>query len=169
MNLSFLLLGIDSLIAGIAIAPLVSARARLPLAVLFGVADGIGFLVGTVLGWRLPEQATEILPSVALLAYGLYLILVSVATSKAAARWPVWVLPWALTLDNLSYGLVHGRGFGEIFQQAGLQMVSSALLAGVGLAVALLLPKTKHGGNRGLAGAAGGALVLASAALMLVG
>jgi|SRR5882757_3210347 hypothetical protein len=169
MNLSFLLLGIDSLIAGIAISPLVSARARVPLAVLFGVADGIGFLVGAMLGWHLPDEVTDLLPSVALLAYGLYLILVSAASKRVAARWPMWVLPWALTVDNLSYGLVHGRGVGEMFQQAGLQAVSSALLAGIGLAVALVLPRAKAAGSRGFVGAAGGALVLASAALMLVG
>jgi hypothetical protein len=169
MNLSFLLLGIDSLIAGIAIAPIVSPRARVPLAVLFGVADGIGFLVGAMLGWRLPDAVTDFLPSIALLAYGIYLIAVSVATQRVAASWPVWVLPWALTVDNLGYGMVHGRGVGEMFQQAGVQAVSSALLAGIGLAVALLLPRAKRTGGRGFAGAAGGALVLASAALMLVG
>jgi hypothetical protein len=51
--MGFLLLGIDSLIACIAIGALVEKRSRLWLAGLFGLADGVAFLIGAGLGWGL--------------------------------------------------------------------------------------------------------------------
>jgi len=44
--MSFLLLGLDSLIVCAAVGPLVDKRWRLPYAALFGVADGLAFLAG---------------------------------------------------------------------------------------------------------------------------
>ena len=49
--MGFLLLGIDSLIACVAIGPVVSRRWGVPLAALFGVCDGGGFLLGSALHW----------------------------------------------------------------------------------------------------------------------
>ena len=43
--MGFLLLGVDSLIAGMAIGPVVERRWRLPLAALFGIADAAVFLL----------------------------------------------------------------------------------------------------------------------------
>ncbi len=51
--MGFLLLGIDSLIAGVAICAIVDKGSRLRLAALFGVADGVGFLIAAGLGWQL--------------------------------------------------------------------------------------------------------------------
>ena len=49
--MGFLLLGIDSLIACIAIGAIVDRRWRVPLAALFAIADGGAFLIGAGLGW----------------------------------------------------------------------------------------------------------------------
>jgi hypothetical protein len=74
-----------------------------------------------------------------------------------------------LLLDNLTYGLVGEHTAGSVFQQAGEQGLSSALLALVGLlAAAAVRPVIVHRGvalNR----VAGGALLLAAAGLVLVG
>jgi hypothetical protein len=167
--MGLLLLGLDSLIVCLAIGALVDGRSRLKLAALFGVADGVAFLVGAGLGWRLlSEGASGVLQSGMLVAMGLYLLIVAAGTQQVGAGWPVWVLPGALVFDNLTYGLV-GDHAGLLFQQAGEQALSSAALALVGLlaVAALRRPVMEHraGPNR----IAGGALLLAAVGLVLVG
>ena len=169
--MSFLLLGIDSLIAGAAICLIVSPRARLPLAALFGIADGALFLIGAGLGWRLTGGVSEALGTGMLVAVGLYLLVIAAGTSRVAARWPLWVLPWALTMDNLTYGLAGDHSAGSLLPQAGQQALSSALLAFVGLLVALVLPRVLPAMKQRAAATrfAGGALVLAAGGLVLLG
>jgi hypothetical protein len=169
--MGFLLLGIDSLIAGTAICLIVSPRARLPLAALFGIADGVLFLIGAGLGWRLAGGVSEALATGTLLAVGLYLLVIAAGTARVAARWPLWVLPWALTMDNLTYGLVGDHSAGSLLQQSGQQALSSALLALVGLLVALVLPRVLPVMKQRAAATrfAGGALVLAAGGLVLLG
>jgi hypothetical protein len=165
--MGFLLLGIDSLIACIAIGALVDRRSRLWLAGLFGVADGVAFLIGAGLGLRLSGALAEGLEIGLLVALGLYLLVVAGGTQRVATLWPVWVVPFALTLDNLAYGVV-GEHAGSVVAQAGEQALSSSLLALVGLlAVAAVLPRMKRRApaNR----VAGGALLLAAVGLVLVG
>jgi hypothetical protein len=168
--MSFLLLGVDSLIACIAICAVVSPRARLPLAALFGIADGVVFLIGAGLGWRLAGGVTEALETGTLVALGLYLLVAAAGTRQVAARWPLWVLPWALTMDNLTYGLV-GDSAGSLLQQAGQQALSSASLALVGLLVAVVLPRVLPVMEQRAAATrfAGGALVVAAGGLVLLG
>jgi hypothetical protein len=48
--MGFLLLGVDSLIACIAVGPIISRRVAVPFALLFGVGDGGGYLLGTAVG-----------------------------------------------------------------------------------------------------------------------
>lgn len=168
--MSFLLLGIDSLIVCMAVGPLVDRRSRLRLAALFGVADGLAFLIGAGLGWQLLSDGTSgVLQSGILVAVGLYLLVVAAGTQQVASRWPVWVLPGALIFDNLTYGLVGDHAAGSLLQHAGEQALSSALLAFIGLlaAVAVVRPVMEHRAapNR----VAGGALLLAAAGLVLVG
>lgn len=164
--MGFLLLGIDSLIACIAIGALVDRRWRLPLASLFGIADGLGFLVGAGLGWQLSEGVTGALETGLLLVLGLYLLVVAAGTRRVAAR-SVWVLPWVLTLDNLTYGAA-GEHSGSLLQQASEQALSSALLALVGLVVAaLVLPAMER--RAAATRVAGGALLLAAGGLALLG
>jgi hypothetical protein len=166
----FLLLGVDSLIACIAIGAIVDSRWRLPLVALFGVADAVGLLIGAGLGWQLSESLSAVLVTGTLVTLGLYLVVVAAAMPRVAASWPVWVVPWALTLDNLAYGAA-GQGSGSLLQQGTEQGLSSALMALIGLYVAVALPRVFPGMERRAAATrvAGGALVLAAGGLILLG
>jgi hypothetical protein len=165
--MGFLLLGIDSLIACIAIGALVDRRSRLWLAGLFGVADGVAFLIGAGLGWQLSGALTEGLEIGMLVALGLYLLVVAGGTQRVAALWPVWVVPFALTFDNLAYGVV-GEHPGSVVGQAGEQALSSSLLALIGLlAVAAVLPLRER--RVAASRVAGGALLLAAGGFALLG
>jgi hypothetical protein len=161
----FLLLGIDSLIACVAIGAIVDRGSREKLAALFGTADLVAFLVGSGLGWQLSAGLTGALTTGILISLGLYMIVVAAGTSRVAANWTVWVVPWALTLDNLAYGLT-GNSSGLLAD--GLQQaLSSSLMAFAGLALAAVLPRMAPGMER--RAVAGGALVLAAGGLALLG
>jgi len=166
--MSLLLLGLDSLIVCLAIGPVVEKGSRVKLAALFGAADGIAFLVGAGFGLRLlSDGASTVLTTGLLVAMGLYLLVVAAGTQQVAARWPVWVLPFALVFDNLTFGLVGDHAAGSLLSQAGQQALSSATLALVGLVAGALVPvaQRRADANR----VAGGALLLAAGALVLVG
>jgi hypothetical protein len=166
--MSLLLLGLDSLIVCLAIGPIVEPRSRVKLAAMFGVADGIAFLVGAGLGLRLlSDGASTVLTTGLLVAMGLYLLVVATGTRQVSARWPVWVLPIALVFDNLTYGLVGDHAAGSLFAHAGEQALSSATLALVGLVAGALVPvmQRRADANR----VAGGALLLAAGGLVLLG
>ena len=167
--MGLLLLGLDSLIVCLAVGAIVNRRSRLKLAALFGVADGVAFLVGAGLGWRLfTEGASAVLTSGLLVAFSLYLLVVAAGTRQVAARWPVWILPAVLVFDNLAYGVVGDHAVGSLFQQAGEQALSSTVLALAGLlAAGAVRPVIER--HAGLHRAAGGALLLAAAGLVLVG
>jgi hypothetical protein len=168
--MGFLLLGIDSLIAGIAIGALVDRRSRPWLAALFGLADGVAFLIGAGLGWGLfSEGMSEVVEVGALVALGLYLLVVAAGAKRVSASWPVWVVPFALIADNLTYGLA-GETDGSVVGQAAAQALSSALLAFIGLAIAAWLPRVVPAArNHAAAQVAGAGLVVAAGALFLVG
>jgi hypothetical protein len=164
--MGFLLLGIDSLIACLAIGAIVDRRWRLPLVALFGVADGAAFLIGAGLGWTLSAGLTEVLEVATLAALGLYLLVVA-AGSRRLAEFPVWLVPFALTLDNLAYG-VGSNYSGSLLGHAGEQALSSSLLALVGLlAVAAVLPRVER--RAAAVRFAGGALLLAAGGFVLLG
>jgi hypothetical protein len=167
--MSLLLLGLDSLIVCLAVGVIVDGRARLKLAALFGVADGVAFLVGAGLGLQLfSDSASTVLASGALVVLALYLLVVAGGTRTVTARWTVWALPAVLVFDNLTYGLLGEHAVGSVFEQAGAQALSSAALALVGLlAAAALRPAFEH--RAALDRVAGGALLLAAAGLVLVG
>ena len=82
---------------------------------------------------------TEVLGIGTLVALGVYLIVVA-AGMRRAAYWPVWLVPFALTLDNLAFG-VAGDYSGSLGGHAAEQALSSGLLALVGLYVGSLLPR----------------------------
>jgi hypothetical protein len=170
--MGFLLLGIDSLIAGIAISPIVERRWRLPLVALFGVADAVAFLIAAGLGWQLSAGVTEVLGIGTLAALGLWLLVIAAGTRRAAALWPIWVLPFALTLDNLAYGVVGDHSAGSLFGHAGEQALSSSLLGLVGLvAGAVVLPRVipVMQGRAAAVRFAGAALLLATGGFLLLG
>ena len=180
--MGFLLLGVDSLIACIAVGPIVSRRMAVPLVVLFGVGDGGGFLLGTAFHWSISDSLSNVLQTSILVALGLYWITLAVYSKWAAkqelqqtsrARWAVWILPWALSIDNITFGLVDGvPAHASVWQSAGEQALSSSVQAGIGLAIgmsrAYLFPVERR--HMALAnGIAGGALLAADGVLLVVG
>jgi hypothetical protein len=167
--MGFLLLGIDSFIACMAIGAIVDRRWRLPLAALFGLADGAAFLIGAGLGWTISESVTEFLVVGTLAALAYYLI-VAAGSRLVKASWAVWVVPFALTMDNLAYGVASDYS-GSLAGHAAEQALSSALLALIGLYVAGVLPRVVPAlQSRAVAVRfAGVALLLATGGFLLLG
>jgi hypothetical protein len=174
--MGFLLLGIDSFIACIAVGPIISRRWYAPFAALFGICDAGGFLLGSAFHWSVSDSVAQIATTSILVLLGFYWIGIAIlakATEAASSRSPrlMWILPFALSIDNITYGLA-GDGTGSIFRQASEQLVSSTLLAGIGLAIGLgiarAIPAVRNH-TQVANGVAGGALVLASGALFLWG
>ena len=156
------LLSFDSLIAGVALGPLVSARDRWTMAILFGLLDGVATLVS---GLRLPHLAAGVpgLVPALIAAYGVYLITVSV-WSLNRVRVPLWAIPVLLSIDNLMVGLPAGAtalGAGDVAAAA----LTSAAFALAGLWAGNLLAAAIGGRRERLAGA--GLLVVAAAAALL--
>jgi hypothetical protein len=168
--MGFLLLGIDSLIACMAIGAIVDKRWRLPLAALFGVADGAAFLIGAGLGWTISAGVTEVLEVGTLAALGVWLVVVAAGTRRAAELWPVWVLPIVLTMDNLAYGVANDYS-GSLLGHTAEQALSSALLALVGLYAAGVLPRVLPAMERRAVAVrfAGAALLVATGGFLLLG
>jgi hypothetical protein len=161
--MNFLLLGIDSLIACLAIGALVDRRSWVWLAALFAAADAGAFLIGAGLGWGLMSQAaSELIGMGTLVLLGVYLLVVAAGTAQVTARRAVWLLPFALTLDNLAFGMA-----GEPTSSVLAQAVSSGMLAYLGLYAAAWLPRVapKLEATR----LAGAALLIGAGALFLVG
>ena len=169
--MGFLLLGIDSLIACMAIGAIVDRRWRLPLVALFGLADAGAFLIAAGLGWQISAGLTGVLAIVTLAALGLWLLVVAAGTRRFTELWPVWVLPFALTLDNLAYGAVGNHSAGWLLGHAGEQALSSAVLALVGLYAAGVLPRVVPAlQSRAVAVRfAGVALLVATGVFLLIG
>jgi hypothetical protein len=168
--MGFLLLGIDSLIACMAIGAIVDKRWRLPLVALFGVADGAAFLIGAGLGWTISAGVTGVLEVGTLGALGLWLIAVAAGTRRVAELWPLWVLPLALTVDNLAYGV--GSDYsGSLVGHAAEQALSSSLLALIGLYAAGVLPRVVPALERRTVAVrfAGAALLVATGGFLLLG
>jgi putative Mn2+ efflux pump MntP len=143
--MGFLLLGTDSLIACIAVGPIIGRRIAIPLAILFGVGDGGGFLLGTAFHWSVSDSFSTFIATSVLAILGVYWIAVAIyskwATAKdpesTRARWAVWILPWALSVDNITYGLVSGvPAHASVWFSAGEQTLSSAVQAGIGILIA---------------------------------
>jgi hypothetical protein len=161
--MNFLLLGIDSLIACLAIGALVDRRSWVRLAALFAAADAGAFLLGAGLGWGVMSQAaSELIGMGTLVLLGVYLLVVAAGTAQVTARRAVWLLPFALTLDNLAFGMA-----GEPTSSVLAQALSSGMLAYLGLFAAAWLPRVapKLEATR----VAGAALLIGAGALFLVG
>jgi hypothetical protein len=178
---SWLLLGVDSLIACIAVGPIMSRRMSVlvPFALLFGVGDGGGYLLGTVLHWSFPDSWGDLAP-VVVAVIGVYWIGVAIVSKRAAAaednprtHWGVWILPWLLSLDNITYGAVDGVSNGaSAWVSASEQALSSVIQAGaglaIGIAIAYSIPALRR--HMWLANAtAGGAMLVAAGVLHAVG
>jgi hypothetical protein len=166
--MNFLLLGIDSLIACLAIGALVDRRSWVWLALLFGVCDAVAFGVGAGLGWGLmSEAASEVIEIGTLVLLGVYLLVVTAATAQMTAHRAVWVLPFALTVDNLTFGLA-GEQTGSVTGEALAMALSSGMLAYLGMFAAVWLPRVLPGRIEATR-LAGATLLIGAGALFLVG
>jgi hypothetical protein len=177
----FLLLGVDSLIACVAVGPIMAKRSLAVLssfAVLFGVGDGAGFLIGTAFHYSMSGRLGNSIEYGVMLILGSYWLSVAVISRMAAraeltekSHWGVWLLPWLLTVDNITFGAVDGvPAHFSVWQSAGEQFLSSAAQAGVGLAIGIgvvaAIPALRR--RLPLANALAGVLMIAGAGVMLV-
>ena len=111
---------------------------------LFGIGDGGGYLLGTAFHWSVSDSVSSFIATTALTVLGLYWIAIAIYTRWAAkdpdstrARWAVLILPWALSIDNITYGLVSGvPAHASVWTSAGVQALSSAVQAGIGILIA---------------------------------
>ncbi|HTX25596.1 MAG TPA: hypothetical protein VME19_01115 [Streptosporangiaceae bacterium] len=130
----------------------VSALA-LPYGLSYGAGDGIGYLVGTLFHFSVSDTLSTVLETTLLVALGLYWIGIYFAarkmqTSPRLQKWSwrgIWVLPVALSIDNLTYGAVTGvPAHDSVWASAGLQALASGGLGLIGLAtgigLAVLIP-----------------------------
>ena len=150
----------------------------LPFAILFGVGDGGGFLLGTAFHYSISDSFSTFIQTSVLTVLGVYWIAIAIysrwATAKdpesSRARWAVWILPWALSVDNITYGLVGGvPAHASVWFSTGEQALSSAVQAGIGLLIAwglvALFPVLKR--QMSLAFAFAGVATLAAAGAMI--
>lgn len=111
---SWLLLGTDSLIACIAVGPIMSRRLSVlvPFALLFGVGDGLGYLLGCALHWSFPDNLSFLAP-VVVAVIGVYWIAVAIVSRKAAAAEENpkahWGVDPAVATEPRQHHLRHGR------------------------------------------------------------
>jgi putative Mn2+ efflux pump MntP len=154
----------------------VSALA-LPYGLSYGAGDGIGYLIGTLFHFSVSDTLSTVLETTLLVALGLYWIGIYFAakkmqTSVRLQKWSwrgIWVLPVALSIDNLTYGAVTGvPAHASVWASAGLQALASGALGLIGLAVgiglAVLIPalRTKMYRTFGIVGIG----VIATAAIL---
>ena len=156
----------------------VSALA-LPYGLSYGLGDGIGFLTGTLFHFSISDSlssaiATTLLVALGLYWIGIYLVARRMQESDQLQKWSwrgIWILPVALSLDNLTYGAVSGvPAHASVWASAGLQALASAglglvgLAAGIGLAVLIPGLRTRMYRTFGIAGAG----VIATAGVLLI-
>jgi hypothetical protein len=94
------------------------------------------------------------------------------ARRLAETRW-VWAIPFALSIDNITYGLIDHAWSSSVAVQAIEQLVSSALLALIGLlanAVVLrAIPESRRRSVAFPAAFAGAACIVAAPLLLAIG
>jgi hypothetical protein len=130
----------------------VSALA-VPYGLSYGVGDGLGYLTGTLLHFSISDSLSSMLETTLLVALGLYWIGIYFVASRMQGserlqKWSwrgIWVLPAALSIDNLTFGAVTGvPAHASVWASAGLQALASAGLGlvglGVGIGLAILIP-----------------------------
>ena len=149
-----------------------------PYGISYGVGDGLGYLLGTLFHFSISDSLSSMLETTLLVVLGLYWIGIYFVASRMhrseqLQKWSwrgIWVLPVALSLDNLTFGAVTGIPANEsVWASAGLQALASAGLGLVGLAVgiglAVLIPalRTRMYRTFGIVGVG----VIATAGLLL--
>jgi hypothetical protein len=156
----------------------VSALA-VPYGLSYGAGDGIGYLIGTLFHFSVSDTLSSAVEMTLLVALGLYWIGIYLVARKMEAserlqKWSwrgIWVLPVALSIDNLTFGAVTGiPANASVWASAGLQALASAGLGLIGLAVgiglAVLIPSLRTRMHRtfGVVGVG----VLATAAVLAI-
>ena len=120
----------------------------LPYGLSYGVGDGIGYLIGTLFHFSISDTLSSVVETALLVALGLYWIGIyffarKMQTSERLQAWSwrsIWILPVALSIDNLTYGAVSGvPANASVWASAGLQALASAGLGLVGLAIGISL------------------------------
>lgn len=140
--MGWLLLGTDSAIACIAVGALVGKRSWVPLALVFGLADGLGTLLGNGLRWTIPDTAATIVETAFMVALGVYWLGVSLMSKRMRGTAWIWVLPWVLTVDNITYGLID-HAWSRSAAVQGLEAgISSAIQAAIGIAISVVVAKS---------------------------
>jgi hypothetical protein len=140
--MGWLLLGTDSLIACIAVGALVSKRSWVPLVVVFGVSDGLGTLLGITLHWNVSGTASAIVETAFMAGLGVYWLAVAVMSKRMRATGWVWLVPWILTIDNITYGTIDNAWSHAAGVQALETGLSSAIQAGIGIAISVGIART---------------------------
>jgi putative Mn2+ efflux pump MntP len=119
-----------------------------PYGLAYGAGDGFGYLIGTLFHFSVSDTLSTVLETTLLVALGLYWIAIylvarKMQTSDRLAKWSwrgIWILPVALSIDNLTYGAVTGvPAHASVWASAGLQALASAGLGLIGLAVGISL------------------------------
>jgi putative Mn2+ efflux pump MntP len=151
----------------------------IPYGISYGVGDGLGYLLGTLFHFSISDSLSSWIETTALIVLGLYWIGIYLVANKMQEsdrlqKWSwrgIWVLPVALSLDNLTYGAVTGIPAHEsVWASAGLQALASAGLGLVGLAggigLAILIPalRTRMHRTFGIVGVG----VIATAAVLAI-
>ena len=130
----------------------VSALA-LPYGLSYGAGDGLGYLIGTLFHFSISDSLSSVIETTLLVALGIYWIAIYLVASRMQGserlqKWSwrgIWVLPAALSIDNLTFGAVTGvPAHASVWASAGLQALESAGLGlvglGVGIGLAILIP-----------------------------
>jgi putative Mn2+ efflux pump MntP len=161
-----------------AIAGLGLSALTVPYGLSYGVGDGLGYLLGTLFRFSVSDTLSSVLETTLLVVLGLYWIAIYFVASKMQAserlqKWSwrgIWILPAALSIDNLTFGAVTGIPAHEsVWASAGLQALASGALGLAGLAVgitlAVLIPalRTRIHRTFGIVGVG----VIATAAVLL--
>ncbi len=171
--MGFLLLGIDSLIACFAVGALVNRRSWLLYATLFGVCDAGGFLLGTAFHWSIPDGTANVVETAVLVGLGVYWLGIALyARRLAETRW-VWAIPFVLSIDNITFGLIDHAWSSSVAAQAIEQLISSSLLALAGLLASAVVLRAIPGGKQRSAtfapAFAGAACIVAAPVLLAIG
>ncbi|HTX08901.1 MAG TPA: hypothetical protein VME22_09835 [Solirubrobacteraceae bacterium] len=114
----------------------------MPLIVMFGVADGLGTLLGITLHWNVSDSASNIIEFAFMAGLGVYWLGVAVISKRMRGTAWIWALPWILTVDNITYGTIDHAWSHAAGVQALETGLSSAIQAAIGIAVSVALAKT---------------------------
>jgi putative Mn2+ efflux pump MntP len=132
--LTALMLSVDSLVVSFALGPFVVSRARrTKMAILFGVCDALAVAAGALLG-RAPGSWNHAGPAL-LLAYAVCVLAAGRLGSRVVERWPIFVLPVVMSLDNLAYGVSIRSSSAQVVWHATAFGLASVAMAFLGFAL----------------------------------